>query len=638
MLDPRGRQLLLASLRPPDGFKFDCAVGTTFSLDLIALLTTPLAFAMFDWQDDQGRLAADPALPTADPLTLLESLRRCANRIHIYCQAGQIKVPPANQRLLAYLEQAVIEVQPPAAKHGRQAVFHPKVWAIRYTGPSDAVRYRMLCLSRNLTFDRSWDTVLLLDGELTSRQNGFSENRPLGEFFAGLPSLAIRPDGLGSDAKKDSARVGQELRLVKWELPDAVEEIRFWPMGMSEKASWPFSKDMDRLLVISPFLTEHLLNRLSEAGGERFLISRAESLQEIPPDLLNKKWKCFTLDEGVEAAGAGEEPAEDEKVSTEPADLTGLHAKMFIVDAGWKAHVWTGSANATGPAFGGNVEFLTELIGKKSVLGIDAAIGERPESQNLRSMLVEFSPASEAIKPDENIKKAEILLDAARRAICDLPMVLRLQAGDSAGLGFVSTVESSESLSIPTGVTMRCRPIMLPPADAKQVETGKSITVHFGPHAPESISSFVSFVVTARVGGIERAADFVLNLPLIGAPSDRKDRVLRDLLRDSQTLLRFLMLLLADDPERLFEELRQLAMGPEGTDTGRPGDLLPLLEHMLRALHKCPDKLHQVNSLIEDLRKTPEGQSILPAELEQVWDPIRRVLGHTPANACGGVR
>src|SRR5262249_24121953 len=61
VLDPRGRQLLLSSLRPPEGFRFDCAVGTTFSLDLVALLTTPLAFAMFDWQDDQGRLAADPS-------------------------------------------------------------------------------------------------------------------------------------------------------------------------------------------------------------------------------------------------------------------------------------------------------------------------------------------------------------------------------------------------------------------------------------------------------------------------------------------------------------------------------------------------------------------------------------------------
>ncbi len=37
---------------------------TTFTLDLVALLTAPLAFTMFDWQDADGR-------PQADPLALL---------------------------------------------------------------------------------------------------------------------------------------------------------------------------------------------------------------------------------------------------------------------------------------------------------------------------------------------------------------------------------------------------------------------------------------------------------------------------------------------------------------------------------------------------------------------------------------
>lgn len=68
MLDPRGRQMLLGSLRPPEGYRFNCAVGTTFSLDLIAVAAAPLGFAMFDWQDDDGRLAADPTSGKGDPL------------------------------------------------------------------------------------------------------------------------------------------------------------------------------------------------------------------------------------------------------------------------------------------------------------------------------------------------------------------------------------------------------------------------------------------------------------------------------------------------------------------------------------------------------------------------------------------
>ena len=45
---------------------------TTFSLDLLALLTAPLAFTFFDWQDAEGR-------PNQDPLALLEALRRYAD-------------------------------------------------------------------------------------------------------------------------------------------------------------------------------------------------------------------------------------------------------------------------------------------------------------------------------------------------------------------------------------------------------------------------------------------------------------------------------------------------------------------------------------------------------------------------------
>ena len=88
MLDPKSRALLLESLRPPEGGKLDLAVGTTFSLDLLALLTAPLAFTWFSWEDDDGR-------PSSDPNALLEAICRHADHIHIFCQAGQIKDRPA---------------------------------------------------------------------------------------------------------------------------------------------------------------------------------------------------------------------------------------------------------------------------------------------------------------------------------------------------------------------------------------------------------------------------------------------------------------------------------------------------------------------------------------------------------------
>ncbi len=180
MLEPGDRMLLMESLRPPEGFAFDCAVGTTFSLDLHALIVAPLAFTIFEWQDGTGR-------PTAHPAAVLEALRRYAGRVHLFCQAGGIKVPPRYDRILTFLEQSAIEVQAPDPR----GLFHPKLWALRFTGPEQTVRYRVLVLSRNLTFDRSWDTCLSIEGDVGRRRSVRPENRGLVDFIAALPTLLV---------------------------------------------------------------------------------------------------------------------------------------------------------------------------------------------------------------------------------------------------------------------------------------------------------------------------------------------------------------------------------------------------------------------------------------------------------------
>src|SRR5262249_34239322 len=105
VLEPDDRLLLLDALRPPAGYAFDRAGGTSFTLDLHALLTTPLALAAFDWE------ASDGGIPD-DPLALLESLRRCSDRIDFFCQAGEISIPPAYHRLYSWLEGSVHEAVP----------------------------------------------------------------------------------------------------------------------------------------------------------------------------------------------------------------------------------------------------------------------------------------------------------------------------------------------------------------------------------------------------------------------------------------------------------------------------------------------------------------------------------------------
>ncbi len=123
----------------------------------------------------------------ANPVAVLESVRRFADRITVFTQAGQIRVPPAFRAAYAYLERSVVPVEAPR----QGGIFHPKVWVIRFTAPDGDVRLRFLCLSRNLTFDRSWDTVLRLDGKPGDGPNELSQ--PISDFLRALPGMAISP-------------------------------------------------------------------------------------------------------------------------------------------------------------------------------------------------------------------------------------------------------------------------------------------------------------------------------------------------------------------------------------------------------------------------------------------------------------
>src|SRR5438445_7561865 len=106
MLRPDERQHLLELLRPPAGCKLDVAVGTTYSLDLVSALMLPLSFAFFDWEHADGELVANP-------LALLEALRRYGDRFTIFCQIGQMRLTSKYLPLVTILDPCLNDVKTP---------------------------------------------------------------------------------------------------------------------------------------------------------------------------------------------------------------------------------------------------------------------------------------------------------------------------------------------------------------------------------------------------------------------------------------------------------------------------------------------------------------------------------------------
>ena len=616
MLNPHDRRLFLESLRPPQGYELSFAIGTTFTLDLMALLAAPLAFTWYRAQDEHGRVGADP-------LALLDAARRHAERIHVFCQSGYVQVPRAVQLLYSYLEGSVIEVAPPRSG----GVFHPKVWVLRYSAPDLPVRYRLLCMSRNLTFDRSWDTVLVLEGELLDRKQGFGVNRPLSDFIAALPGLAVRE--VREQARVDVEIARDELRRVQWRCPEGLRDYAFWPIGFTGGRTRPFQDTLQharRLLVVSPFLSAEQIPTLAGTGKRNVLVSRMESLDALSAQELRPFESIFVLSgeaepatEEAAEAPTGEVPA----LGEQDQPLTGLHAKLYLAEVGNDVRLWTGSANATGAAYSRNVEFLVELRGDRKALGIDAVMAQARGVTGLRDLLVPYTPSETPIVPDPATERLVKRLEQARRAIAAAHLTATVSAlEDEAAYGLELCTDGP--LKVPAGVEVRCWPVTLAGAWARPLSPTDACVASWERISLESISSFYAFEVRASDDAIPPLR-FVLNLPLTGAPEGRHEGIVRSLLSSRDRVLRFLLMLLAGDAVDLpVPGGGWPGPGQSGPGNGITEDVFPLFETLVGALDRSPEKLDHVARIVKELGKRQDSRDLLPPGWEEIWEPIRQ--------------
>jgi len=622
VLAPRDRTLLLGALRPPEGYRLDRAVGTSFTLDLMALLTVPLAFTFADWEDDDGR-------PKADPVALLHALREHARRVHLFCQAGEIRAPRDGQPLFTALEPSVIEARAPTP--GRS--FHPKLWALRFTDADGGVLYRVLVASRNLTFDRSWDTLLVLEGRLTDRQRHVRASEPLGDFLEALPDLALR--ALPPDTRAAIRVMSDELRRVRFDPPKPFKELRFHPLGTPGwEGHWPYEGGF-KGVVVSPFASDGC----EEWNGREVdlqLISRPEALRVLSPAVLARFSRCWILSADADAEeGIDEHEGASEAVADEA--LTGLHAKLVVLHRGHQAHVFTGSANATAAAHAGNVEFMVELIGGRSRCGLPALLGEGDGNgdgrDTLRELLEPWTPSEvERDADQELIEDLDQRLAEARRALGVAEFALHATQCEPApeesetgehepGFDVALTGNLPE---LPRGVCVSCWLASQPSHRAVGPAAGEGAPLaSFADIALVDLTAFLTFECVASESGTERRARFARHLPLIGTPEDRDERLLRAILTDRDTVLRLLLMLLAQDgSDGLSPDL-----GGGGDDPSRWGGAggAPLLESLVRALAREPASLEPVRRLVDDLRRSEDGVALLPEGFADIWDPVEAV-------------
>ena len=616
MLDPDDRHLLVEALKPPPGMALDIAVGTTFTLDLQALLLAPVSFAFFghDASDGSGR----------DPLALLESVRRHADRITMFCQAGCITVPRTLQPVLAWLEDAVVPVRPPRPG----LLFHPKVWVLRFVDDTGARSHRLLVASRNLTFDTSWDTIVRLDEHPTGTSP--SDNAPIQAFLRSLAGNAVQP--LDGDRRSQIEDLAVSVGGVEWELPEHCKSVAFWPLGIPG-AAVP-SLHSKRALVVSPFLSADTVRSLGVPDSNSVVISRPESFDAVGAQALDTYLSSFVIDADtptIDDDTTPGDPTAGEPDTDMPTGgdgegrigtlLEGLHAKLYLLERGRTVHLFTGSTNATSAGLGGNVEFMIELTGRRTDWGIDKTLDAKGNKASLRDMLRAYTPANpEPSEPDEE-QQLSRRLEAIVQKIAVIPLTLTVNAEDDE---YRLRIHSNTEIPrFPGDVTVTIRPASMGDGAGATatLEGGTRVNHPAGSVTLAGITSFLAITATSRFDGREIRATALANARLVGAPKDRKERLLSAQLTSPDDLIRYLLFLLFDLAED--SQLEQL-VAAFGAGSSRWGsiDQIPLFETMLRALAHSPTALDRIADLLDDLRSTEDGAKVIPAGLAEIWGPI----------------
>ena len=135
-----------------------------------------------------------------------------------------------------------------------------------------------------------------------------------------------------------------------------------------------------------------------------------------------------------------------------------------------------------------------------------------------------------------------------------------------------------------------------------------------------ALTAFFAIELEASSRGTRASLRFVVNAALIGAPANRHDRLLTTILRDETTCFAT-SCFCSRTSDGLGDWIRlgavdRLAMA------GLPWSGLPVLESMVRALARDPERLDHVERLIKSLSASEEGRALIPDDLESVWEPI----------------
>ena len=567
------------SLREP-GYRVDFAVGTTYSLDLETFISLPFSLGFLEEPDEVMKKS---------PTYIFAALRLCSDRLAVFCNFSDIKVPPKDYKVYcALMENSVFPVN--VSRKDHIVNFHPKVWIVKQTNPEKGESIiRVIVMSRNLTRDGSLDCACVLTGKIMKRRaskESQAKHKPLGDFLRFLGKYASEST---SESKREliTDLAGDILRVESFNVDGPFDEYAFLPMGLKGYSGENCLTDLchsTRIVVVSPFLDEVTVRQFSSVRKEKLLVTQEQSITQLAVDVFGKD-NIYTTSVGM--------------TDNDLEESVYLHAKMYYSnrwDDGWKNYLYLGSTNATSNGFGSNVEFLVCLRFrgyKMSWDGFADYFREDPEHRFM-GMVGVFDSAESKV---EDYQQSLHL----RHAIASIIRGDVEEDGDLYAIRMTVSGEDPETIVYP---------LMRP-----DLKAALAPGLCFSGLALIELSEF--YVVTTA--GLSR----VVKVPTTVIPEERNDEICRKhFITGPDQFLDCISFLLSESKTAyVLSRMSYLMRTAEGGPSMAARSYPAVYENLLREAYESPDTFEDIRTFVDSLPK-----SVVPKEFDGLYKMILKAI------------
>ena len=608
MLKPKTDRLNYGNLlTPPSGFELDKAVGTTYSMDLEAL--TAVCICMGLNEETDSSLANNS-------IGMLHALQKVSEKVVIFCEAGQIKTPHKPNPLCILLEKMVVEVKLPYNdKIGRYPAFHPKMWLMIYKNAAGIRRYRLVVMSRNLTFDRSWDVSVAFEGKPSGYSKAGYELRNFIEF---LGDVLSKTEGDRKDQLKLVQSFYKELDRISFEVDDKkFSDLEVFPMGIGSKShDMPndllFNDTFHEMLIVSPFFTSSVIENLNsdEKGltdAKRTLITRKSELPKLKPEQANN-FDIYVMKDDIYN---GENQISDDSEDGEAKEFQNqdIHAKIYMKRKYSGIDLYIGSMNASYAAINNcNVELMVALKSANRYINTEKMLqdifGGSPDDPTNPFELV----TDEELTGNEAGSENDMLERVLKR-LCRINPTATVTEHDErydVRVEFAGLKESDKEA---------CKVTVTP----MQIGNGVAIdnVIVFRNLESTQISQFYKIRVSTKECSIER----LILIPTEGIPEEREAQIVRDVVGNRRDFIEYVSFVLGDD--YLLSAMESKKVEQSGIYKSHENAVMPAVyEKMLKTALQEPDRLREISYVMKQI----SDNEIIPDEFRELYETFRKTL------------